>query len=87
MKDPINGIRKNGAHIIAKSLGRKKQQTTKKSTVSDKRIRNIPEVVLVRRGAVGFLGIWKGGRVGRRVGQMGSVYKQPETEVDDSCHS
>ncbi len=20
-------------------------------------------------------------------GQMGSVYKQPETEVDDSCHS
>ncbi len=29
--------------------------------VSDKRIRNIPEVVLVRRGAVGFLGIWRGG--------------------------
>jgi hypothetical protein len=29
--------------------------------VSDKRIRNIPEVVLVRRGAVGFPGIWKGG--------------------------
>jgi hypothetical protein len=21
------------------------------------------------------------------VGQIGSVYKQPETEVDDSCHS
>jgi hypothetical protein len=21
------------------------------------------------------------------VGQLGSVYKQPETEVDDSCHS
>ncbi len=21
------------------------------------------------------------------MGQMGSVYKQPETEVDDSCHS
>ncbi len=32
--------------------------------VSDKGIRNIPEVILVRRGAVGFLGIWKGGRVG-----------------------
>ncbi len=29
--------------------------------VSDKRIRNIPEVVFVRRGAVGFLGIWRGG--------------------------
>jgi hypothetical protein len=26
-------------------------------------------------------------RVGRGVGQEGSVYKQPETEVDDSCHS
>ncbi len=22
-----------------------------------------------------------------RVGQVGSVYEQPETEVDDSCHS
>jgi hypothetical protein len=30
-------------------------------TVSDKRIRNIPEVVVVRRGAVGFLGIWRRG--------------------------
>ncbi len=38
--------------------------TYKVSYVSDKRIRNIPEVVLVRRGAVGVLGIWEGGRVG-----------------------
>ncbi len=45
-------------------------------TVPDNKSRNIPEVVL--EGRVG---------VGRRVGQMGSVYKQPETEVDDSCHS
>jgi hypothetical protein len=37
----------------------------------------------VRRWAVGVLGIWGGGGVGRRVGQIRSVYKQPETEVDD----
>jgi hypothetical protein len=40
------------------------------STVPDNKSRNIPEIVLVRR--------W--------VGQTGSVYKQPETKVDDSCH-
>ncbi len=28
--------------------------------VPDRRIRNIPEVVLVRRWAVGVLGIWRG---------------------------
>jgi hypothetical protein len=39
---------------------------------------------------VGQLGFWEfrgGGSVGGRVGQMGSVYKQPEREVDDSCHN
>ncbi len=38
----------------------------------------------------GQLGLWEFGEgetVGRRVGQMGSVYKQPEREVDDSCHN
>jgi hypothetical protein len=29
-------------------------------TVPDSKIRNIPEVVFVRRWAVGVLGIWKG---------------------------
>ncbi len=29
-------------------------------TVPDSKSRNIPEVVVVRRGAVGVLGIWKG---------------------------
>ncbi len=38
------------------------------------------------------LGSWgsgnlEGGGFGWWVGQRGSVYKQPETEVDDSCHS
>ncbi len=55
--------------------------------VPDRRIRNIPEVVLVRRWVSwssgnlegeGWVGGWDKG---------GSVYKQPETEVDDSCHS
>jgi hypothetical protein len=39
---------------------------------------------------VGWLGLWevgKGGTVGWRVGQIGSVYKQPEKREDDSCHS
>ncbi len=38
----------------------------------------------------GQLGLWEfgnGGTAGGGVGQIGSVYKQPETEVDDSCHS
>jgi hypothetical protein len=27
------------------------------------------------------------GQLGKGGGQIGSVYKQPETEEDDSCHS
>jgi hypothetical protein len=56
-------------------------------TVPDRRSRIIPEVVLVRRWAVGVSRKLEGGGFGRRVGQGRSVYKQPETEVDDSCHS
>ncbi len=33
----------------------------KSGIVPDSKSRNIPEVVLVRRWAVGFLGIWRGG--------------------------
>jgi hypothetical protein len=36
------------------------------------------------------VGLWKfgkGGTIGRGVGQIGSVYKQPEREEDNSCHS
>jgi hypothetical protein len=33
-------------------------------TVPDSKSRNIPEVVIVRRWAVGVLGIWRGGTVG-----------------------
>ncbi len=43
--------------------------------VPDRRVRNIPEVILVRRWAVGVLGIWRG-RVwvkgGAREGQFTS---------------
>ncbi len=55
--------------------------------VPDNKSRNIPEVVLVRRWAVGVLGIWRGGVSWVKGGANGSVYKQPETKVDDSCHS
>jgi hypothetical protein len=41
----------------------------------------------VRRWAVRVLGIWREGVGWVKGGQMGSVYKQPENEVDDSCHS
>jgi hypothetical protein len=37
--------------------------------VPDNKSRNIPEVVLVRRWAVGVLGIWRGGG-----GEMGEVW-------------
>jgi hypothetical protein len=36
---------------------------------------------------LGFWEIGKGGTVGGRVGQIGSVYKQPEKREDDFCHS
>jgi hypothetical protein len=56
-------------------------------TVPDRRCRIIPEVVLVGRWAIGVLGIWRGEGLGKGLGQGRSVYKQPETEVDGSCHS
>ncbi len=46
-----------------------------------------PRSSLLAAGQLGFWEFGKGGTVGWRVGQIGSVYKQPETEVDDSCHS
>jgi hypothetical protein len=55
--------------------------------VPDRRSRIIPEVVLVRRWAVGVLEIWGGEVLGEGWDKGGSVYKQPETEVDNSCHS
>ncbi len=55
--------------------------------VPDSKSRNIPEVVVVRRGAAGVLGIWKGWVNWVKGEQTGSVYKQPEREVDNSCHS
>jgi hypothetical protein len=52
--------------------------------VPDRRRRIIPEVVLVRRWVIG---IWRGEGLGKGLGQGRSVYKQPETKVDGSCHS
>jgi hypothetical protein len=54
--------------------------------VPDRRRRN-PEVVFVRRWVFWILGIWRGEGLGKGLGKGRSVYKQPETEVDGSCHS
>jgi hypothetical protein len=43
--------------------------------VPDRRCRVVPEVVLVRRGVSGVLGIWKG-EGGERVGSGGGVSLQ-----------
>jgi hypothetical protein len=55
-------------------------------SVLDRRCRTLPEVVLVGHWVIEFRDL-EGGGFGRRVGQGRSVYKQPETEVDGSCHS
>jgi hypothetical protein len=55
--------------------------------VLDRRRQILPEVVLVRRWVIRVLGIWRGEGLGKGLGQGRSVYKQPETEVDGSCHS
>jgi hypothetical protein len=57
-----------------------------KGTVPDRRRQIHLEVVLVRRWVIWVLGIWRG-RVWGKGGIEGSVYKQPETLVDGSCHS
>ncbi len=58
-----------------------------KIPVPDGRCRIQLEVVLVRRWVIGVLGIWRGEGLGKGLGEGRSVYKQPETEVDGSCHS
>jgi hypothetical protein len=54
--------------------------------VPDRRSR-IHEVVIVRRLITWVLGIWRGEGLGRGLRKGRSVYKQPETKVDGSCHS
>jgi hypothetical protein len=54
--------------------------------VPDRRCR-ILKVVLVRRWVTWVLGIWRGEGLGKGLRKGRSVYKQPETEVDGSCHS
>jgi hypothetical protein len=62
-------------------------QTVAVLLVPDRRRRIVPEVVLVKRWVIGVLGILRGEGLGKGSGQGRSVYKQPETEVDGSCHS
>ncbi len=47
----------------------------------------ILEVVIVRRLATWVLAIWRGEGLGKGLRKGRSVYKQPETKVDGSCHS
>ncbi len=47
----------------------------------------VPRSSLLGAGQLGSWEVGKGGTIGWRVGQIGSVYKQPETEEYDSCHS
>jgi hypothetical protein len=54
--------------------------------VPDKRSR-ILEVVIVRHLVTWVLGIWRGEGLGKGLRKGRSVYKQPETKVDGSCHS
>jgi hypothetical protein len=54
--------------------------------VPDRRCR-ILKVVLERRLVTWVLGIWRGEGVRNGLRKVRSVYKQPETEVDVSCHS
>ncbi len=58
-----------------------------KPSVPDRRRRIVLEVVLVRRWVTWVLGIWRGEGLGKGLTKGRSVYKQPETEVDGSCHS
>jgi hypothetical protein len=59
------------------------------NTVPDRRRRRRIhlEIVLVRRWVIWVLGIWRGEGLGKGLRMGRSVYKQPETEVDGSCHS
>jgi hypothetical protein len=64
----------------------KGRQPPKAVIVPDRRCR-ILEVVIVRRLITWVLGIWRGEGLGKGLRKGRSVYKQPETEVDGSCHS
>jgi hypothetical protein len=55
--------------------------------VPDRRRQILLRVVLVRRWVTWVLGIWRGEGLGKGLRKGRSVYKQPETEVDGSCHS
>jgi hypothetical protein len=54
--------------------------------VPDRRCQ-ILEVVIVRRLITWVLGIWRREGLGKGLRKGRSVYKQPETKEDGSCHS
>jgi hypothetical protein len=72
---------------IKLSLPRIEPPTLRLPFVLDNRARIFPRSSLLGAGQVGFWEFGKGGSTGGRVGQTGSVYKQPEREVDNSYHN
>jgi hypothetical protein len=86
-KRAVGGSRNQGGGSLSCSKFHNTQRQPQEGSVPDRRRRIIPEVVLVRRWVIGVLGIWRGVGGGKGLGQGRSVYKQPETEVDGSCHS
>jgi hypothetical protein len=54
--------------------------------VPDRRSQSL-EVVIVRHLVTWVLEIWRGEGLGKGLRKGRSVYKQPETKVDRSCHS
>jgi hypothetical protein len=83
----VEDLRSQGGGLLSCSRSHNTQLQPQEGSVPDGRRRIVPEVVLVRCWVRGVLGIWKGEGLGQGLGQGRSVYKQPETEVDGSCHS
>jgi hypothetical protein len=86
-KKAVGDLRSQEDGSLNCSRSHNTQRQPQEGSVPDRRSRIIPEVVLVGRWVAGVLGIWRGEDLGKGLGQGRSVYKQPETELDVSCHS
>ncbi len=62
------------------------QRRPLEGSVLDVKSQYIPEVVVVRRGAIGVWGAGKGGGSTGWGVKSGSVHKQPEERKGSSCH-
>ncbi len=76
----------SGRWIAEMAESRSERRRPQEGSVPGRRCR-ILEVVIVRRLITWVLEIWRGEGLGKGLGKRRSVYKQPETKVDGSCHS